>query len=159
MLHRAIQTRIACENSRRPSLPAPRNATRAGSDFAGYARYDCLWCSLTHVEEIHEFIIEYWRSTCPYKYSFPIRTMRDWNSLPGFIVEAGILKRFMNIHYLFIIALIRIFVKKIFDFLFYIFSLWLYTVTFSFRATHRVDPLFSFPRCAFLLYFSSRHLE
>ena len=38
--------------------------------------------------------------------------MRDWNSLPGFIVEAGILKRFMNIHYLFIIALIRIFVKK-----------------------------------------------
>ena len=41
----------------------------------------------------------------PYKYSFPIRIVRDWNSLPGSIVEAGslsrfksALKRFLNIH-------------------------------------------------------------
>ena len=41
----------------------------------------------------------------PYKYSFPIRIVRDWNSLPGSIVEAGslsrfksALKRFQNIH-------------------------------------------------------------
>ena len=41
----------------------------------------------------------------PYKYPFPIRIVRDWNSLPGSIVEAGnlsrfksALKRFLNIH-------------------------------------------------------------
>ena len=41
----------------------------------------------------------------PYKYSFHIRIVRDWNSLPGSIVEAGslsrfmsALKRFLNIH-------------------------------------------------------------
>ena len=41
----------------------------------------------------------------PYKYSFPIRIVRDWNSLPGSIVEAGslsrfksALKRFLNIY-------------------------------------------------------------
>ena len=40
------------------------------------------------------------------KYSFPIRIVRDWNSLPGSIVEAGsslnsfksVLKRVLNIH-------------------------------------------------------------
>ena len=41
----------------------------------------------------------------PYKYSFSIRIVRDWNSLPVSIVEAGslsrfksALKRFLNIH-------------------------------------------------------------
>ena len=41
----------------------------------------------------------------PNKYSFPIRIVRDWNSLPGSIVEARSLnrfksapKRFLNIH-------------------------------------------------------------
>ena len=32
----------------------------------------------------------------PYKYSFPIRIVRDWNSLPGSIVEAGSLSRFKS---------------------------------------------------------------
>ena len=41
----------------------------------------------------------------PYKHYFPTRIVRDWNSLPGSIVEAGslsrfmsALKRFLNIH-------------------------------------------------------------
>ena len=41
----------------------------------------------------------------PYKYSFPIPIVRDWNSLLGSIVQAGCLsrfksalKRFLNIH-------------------------------------------------------------
>ena len=32
----------------------------------------------------------------PYKYSFPIRIVRDWNNLPGSIVEAGSLSRFKS---------------------------------------------------------------
>ena len=32
----------------------------------------------------------------PYKYSFPIRIVRDWNSLPGSMVEAGSLGRFKS---------------------------------------------------------------
>ena len=32
----------------------------------------------------------------PYKYSFPIGIVQDWNSLPGSIVEAGSLSRFKS---------------------------------------------------------------
>ena len=38
----------------------------------------------------------------PYKYSFVIRIVQDWNSLPGSIVEAGSLSRFKSALMLFL---------------------------------------------------------
>ena len=59
----------------------------------------------------HPYVLHVKPAKCnPYKYYFPIRIIRDWNSLPGSIVEAGslsrfksALKRFLNIHQLFVL--------------------------------------------------------
>lgn len=55
----------------------------------------------------------------PYKYFPPVRIVRDRNSLPGSIIEAGslicfksALKHFLNIHLLFVSDLIHIFVDS-----------------------------------------------
>ena len=52
-------------------------------------------CNSTRVN--HPYKLHLKSAKCnPYKYPFPIRIVRHWNSLPGFVVEAGSLGRFKD---------------------------------------------------------------
>ena len=104
----------------------------------------------------------------PYKYYFPIRIVRDWNSLPGSIVDAGslsrfmsALKRFLNIHQFFalfiynvLILLIIIVIQfisckyflNVYFILYIVQHIYLF-LSFYLGRHHRVNLQFSFSRC------------
>ena len=57
--------------------------------------FQFIKCNSTRANHSYKLYVK--QANCnPYKYSFPIRIVRDWNSLPGSIVEARSLSRFKN---------------------------------------------------------------
>ena len=57
--------------------------------------FQFIKCNSTRANHSYKLYVK--QAKCnPLKYSFPIRIVRDWNSLPGSIVEARSLSLFKN---------------------------------------------------------------